>query len=254
MQVGTGASALPWEILDAGGLAVYRRYARLHLRLFPYLWSHAAELSRGGLPLVRPLGLAHPELGVHPPDTYLLGDALLVAPVVRRGERERAVAFPPGRWLDWWSGAEVSTEAGTRTVPAPLERLPLFLRAGALVPLLRPTIDTLAPTSEPERVDSYAADPGVLHVRTSPGPAARLALFDGGELSQELDGDELVLRYRGGSELNAGARFEVLGWRGGTSRVLLDGELVEPAPALDERGRLVLDVPAGEHVLRVAAD
>lgn len=215
MQVGTSSSVVPWEYekwgYSAEALERYRRYARLHLRLWPYEWTYAERMLEDGRPIQRALGLAHPELGVHPDDTYLFGDDLLVAPVVERGASERVVQLPEGDWLDWWTGER---HAGDRviTVTAPLGTLPLFVRAGALVPMLRPTIDALAPTTEPERVDSYATDPGVLHVRVVPGEApTSFLLFDGTRIEQEPSDDGLVLRMTPGREFTEGAVFEVWG-------------------------------------------
>lgn len=68
---------------------VYRTYARLHTRLFPYEWTYALRIAVDGRPIPRPLGLAYPEMGIHPSDVYLFGDDLLVAPVLTRGERTR---------------------------------------------------------------------------------------------------------------------------------------------------------------------
>lgn len=217
MQIGTSANDVAWEPTAANGfdaemLDWFRRYTRLHLRLFPYLWTHAQRLAIDGRPIQRPMGLAYPELGTHPWDQYLLGDDLLVAPVLERGQREREVVLPPGRWLDWWTGEVVS--GSTITVQAPLDTLPLFLRDGGIIPLLRPTIDTLAPTDVPERVDSYATDAGVLYVRAAPKESESLQLFDGTELAQQLSsGGEAAplvrLHYQPGDELRFGALFEV---------------------------------------------
>lgn len=215
MQVGTSSSVVPWEYEKWGYskevLDRYRRYARLHLRLWPYEWSYAEKLREDGRPIQRALGLAYPELGVHPDDTYLFGDDLLVAPVVERDARERKVQLPPGEWLDWWTGER---HAGNRviTVAAPLETLPLFVRAGALVPMLRPTIDALAPTTEPDRVDSYDTDAGVLYVRVVPGEApTAFTLFDGTRLEQEPTDDGVILRMTPGTEFTQGAVFEIWG-------------------------------------------
>jgi alpha-D-xyloside xylohydrolase len=169
MQVGNSASQVPWQYTPENGfddemLAWYRDYARLHIRLFPYVWTYINNLATDGRPIVRPLGLAYPELGVHPSDTYLLGRNLLVAPVIERGATSRELTLPPGIWLDWWTG-ELLDGGGEITVAAPLGSLPLFLRAGGIVPMLRPTIDTLAPTTMPDLADSFADDPGRLYVR-----------------------------------------------------------------------------------------
>jgi alpha-D-xyloside xylohydrolase len=210
MQIGTSSNDVAWEPTADNGfdqelLDNYRIYTRLHLRLFPYLWTHAEQLRVSGRPIARALGLAHPELGVHPNDIYLLGDALLVAPVVSHGARERSVTFPEGSWIHWFTG-ERFEGPGEFTVDAPLGQLPLFLRAGELVPLLRPTIDSMAPTSEPTRVDSYATEPGLLYVRAVFGHDATFTLFDGGQ----LDVGAATISYSGGNELDQGAMFELL--------------------------------------------
>ncbi len=214
MQIGTGANDVAWELggdngFDQQMLDSYRIYTRLHLRLFPYLWSHAERLAHDGRPIQRALGLAHPELGIHPDDIYLLGDALLVAPVVERGATRRTVHFPAGRWVHWFTGeiVEGPTEAD---IDAPLGRLPVFLSDAGLVPMLRPSIDTLAPTTEPDRVDSYADDPGVLYVRAVAGGTATFELFDGGMLSIDSAGATTTVASRSGSELDRGAIFEIL--------------------------------------------
>jgi alpha-D-xyloside xylohydrolase len=214
MQVGMGSSDVPWEFTPENGfdqamLDSYRDYARLHLRLFPYLYSHAQRLLADGRPIQRAFGLAYPELGMHPNDVYLLGDDLLVAPVVERGVARRSVPLPPGRWVDWWSG-EAFEGPATIDVDAPLGRLPLFLRAGGLVPLLRPTIDTLEPTSEPARVDSYATRPGLIYVRSVAGHVGSFTLFDGGVVEQRLAPEGVTLAFRAGAELAEGAVFELL--------------------------------------------
>jgi alpha-D-xyloside xylohydrolase len=189
MQIGTSANDVAWELGGANGfdqemLDSYRVYTRIHLRLFPYLWSYATRLASDGRPIARALGLAYPELGVHPDDVYLLGDAILVAPIVERGATERSVHFPAGRWVHWFSG-EIFEGPGEQLVAAPLGQLPAFIAEAGLVPLLRPTIDTLAPTTDPARVDSYDDDPGLVYARGVAHGTASFALFDGGTLSQQ---------------------------------------------------------------------
>jgi alpha-D-xyloside xylohydrolase len=181
MQVGTNANDLPWsfgeakesdpEILDA-----YRNYARLHMRLFPYVWTYAQRLADDGRAIQRPLGLAFPELGVHPWDTFLLGDHLLVAPVVQAGATSRDVILPHGQWVDWWTG---TIHEGNQTVTrdAPLDVLPLFARAGAPIPMLRDPIDTTATASD-SAVDSFGSDPGILTLAIAPGPQESFTLYD----------------------------------------------------------------------------
>jgi len=264
MQIGTATSDVAWEPTPENGwdeesLDWYRDYTRLHLRLFPYLWTHVGRVIADGRPIQRPLGLAHPELGVHPPDTYLLGDDLLVAPVVVAGAVEREVVMPAGRWLDWFDGTSYEG-GGPIVVPAPLGKLPLFLRESAIVPLLRPTIDSLAPTTDPNRVDSYATTPGLLYPRVVPGPASSMALFDGTVLEQSYDGDTLTLRCTPGSDFDSGAIVEALAIATPATAVVLDGDgipsLADPAALEDSTGwvhtgdgggTLWIRIPGGAH-------
>jgi alpha-D-xyloside xylohydrolase len=198
---------------DAEMLGFYRTYARLHLRLFPYVWTYAQNLAVDGRPIARPLGLAHPELGIHPSDEYLFGDTLLVAPVVTRGATSRSVVLPAGQWIDWWTGAAVNGGA-TVTAQAPLGTLPLYLAAGGIVPMLRPTIDTLYPTTHPDEVDSYATTPGLLWARVAPvtaeAPPSSFTVFDGSIVTQQATGSGLVVTTRYGTEFNTGVVLEVV--------------------------------------------
>ena len=124
----------PWRFgAEVEGIvreAVHRRY-----RLMPYLYSLAWRNHRTGLPLARPLFFADPDdERLHGyTDAYLLGDALLVAPVLEAGKRTQPVRLPEGTWIDWYSDA--AYEGGqTITVDAPLDETPLFVEAGSIVP------------------------------------------------------------------------------------------------------------------------
>ena len=213
MQVGDSSSQPVWEFTAENGrdqatVDLYRIYVRLHLRLFPYEWSYARRIAQTGRPIQRPFGLQYPELGVHPWDQYLFGDDLLVAPVLSEGALSRTVVLPPGDWIDWWDGTVYAGGAGggEALVPAPLEKLPLFQRAGASVPMLRPTIDTVAPATDPT-VESYANDPGVLWVRIFPGPPSVFALYDSTVISQNVT----VFTVTPGSTFTSGSMLEIVG-------------------------------------------
>lgn len=245
MQIGTSSNDVAWEPtpengFDAAMLGWYRDFVRLHLRLFPYLWTYAARLGVDGRPIQRALGLAYPELGVHPADTYMLGDHLLVAPVIERGATTREVVFPPGSWVDWFTG-EVIAGGQTLEVAAPLEKLPLYLAAGGIVPLLRPSIDTLSPTAGGAEVDSFADDAGVLHARLTPGTASEFAVYDGTLLTQApAEGGGLALGITPGEVFEAGGQFEVIAAGARPMAVSVDGAAlgeVAGAAALDASAR-----------------
>jgi alpha-D-xyloside xylohydrolase len=266
MQIGTSTSDVAWEPTPENGfdqemLDGYRIYTRLHLRLFPYEWTYAQQIAETGHPIQRPLGLSYPELGVHPSDTYLFGEHLLVAPVLARGVTERQATLPDGQWIEWWTG-KVFDGPGEVTLDAPLDRLPLLLRAGALVPMLRPTIDTLSPTTEPTRVDSFVTDAGALWVRVAPGPASSFTVYDGSELSQAIEGSELILISSDGTEFAQGVVFEIMTFAAAPPSVSMDGAPLSAATTLTELDAqssgyffdgllLYVKVPPGAHTLRL---
>ena len=116
--------------------AICRRYAELRYRLLPYTYTLAWQAHTLGLPLMRPLVLNYPD---DPrvwqlASEFLWGDDLLVAPVTREGATAWPVYLPAGGWFDFWTGARFEGPVGI-TVEAPLDRLPLFVRAGAIVPM-----------------------------------------------------------------------------------------------------------------------
>jgi alpha-glucosidase (family GH31 glycosyl hydrolase) len=148
------------QIFDPDVMPVWRRYAKLRTQLYPYLATADAEYQRTGLPIMRHLALAYPgdPQATARDDEYLFGPDLLAAPVIEPGATRRSLYLPEGRWVDLWRAVDyverdgslkagrATTVAGGRetTVDAPLDQLPLLARAGAILPLLPPDVDTLA--------------------------------------------------------------------------------------------------------------
>ncbi|MER6120554.1 glycoside hydrolase family 31 protein [Streptomyces sp. NPDC001743] len=127
----------PWEC-GAQVPAGVREVLVERERLRPY-WVTLAHLARlSGAPMVRPLWWAAPgDRALREcEDAFLLGDALLVAPVLEPGVGERPVRLPPGRWYDTVSGA-VYEGPGQVVVEAPLSRVPVLARAGSVIPVRR---------------------------------------------------------------------------------------------------------------------
>ncbi|MDF2631168.1 MAG: Alpha-glucosidase [Symbiobacteriaceae bacterium] len=116
--------------------AIVTRFIKLRYRLLPYTYTLAREAYTAGLPFMRPLFLHYPsdartsELR----DQYLWGRDILVAPVVTEGSAARRVYLPEGTWYEYWTNRRVS---GGKFVSAatPLETMPLYVRAGAILPL-----------------------------------------------------------------------------------------------------------------------
>ncbi|MER6683106.1 glycoside hydrolase family 31 protein [Streptomyces olivaceoviridis] len=154
----------PWEfgaeVLEHARVALLERR-----RLLPYFLTLAHLARRTGAPYVRPLWWGAPEDRAlrDCEDTFLLGDGLLVAPVLDPGVRRRAVRLPRGRWYDTLT-EEVHEGPGRVLVDAPLSRIPVFARAGAVLPV-RGTdggleLEVWAPARGRTGAGLVVADPG----------------------------------------------------------------------------------------------
>lgn len=136
----------------------FRAIARLRYRLLPYIYTQAEMTARTGLPLVRPLILEYQDdPRTHDiDDQYLLGRDLLVAPVFGTA-RERTVYLPEGEWIDWWTGERYDGERTVQYVVA-LDRVPLFIRAGEILPQREPTETVQAGPPEVLQLHATLAD------------------------------------------------------------------------------------------------
>jgi hypothetical protein len=185
------ASAPPkWTLWsDAETTQVNGNYARLHTQLFPYLYAAAQEAVTTGLPILRHPILYYPgEAGAQAAEfDYFFGPSLYAAPVVRRGDTTRALWLPPGAWVDWWTLAPIQG-GGMVMRDAPLDVIPLYQKSGSIVAMLDPSIDTLAPATDPTVV-TPATVAGMLDLRGVLDPRAtsgQASLVDGTTLSIAL--------------------------------------------------------------------
>ncbi len=124
----------PW-VFGSEVEEICRRYIRMRYAWLPYLYTAFWQASRTGQPIMRPLVYEHPD-DPELADCYdqaMVGPDLMMAPIVRPGGRKRLVYLPEGEWLDFWTGERHGGRT-TVLVDAPLERLPLFVRAGAVIP------------------------------------------------------------------------------------------------------------------------
>lgn len=141
--------------------AISREYLQLRYRLLPYLYNVFYEAARTGLPIMRPLLLEYPddEHALHVSDQFLLGRDLLVCPVYQPGATHRMVYLPAGTWVDFWTGQRL---AGGRFVvaEAPLERMPLYVRDGAVIPMEPPVNHTGERDGKQLTLHVYAGEEG----------------------------------------------------------------------------------------------
>ncbi len=115
---------------------ICRHYLHLRYQLLPYLYALTAGARETGAPLMRPMlwHFANDPIAVACGDQFLLGPDLLVAPVVRQGAVARSVYLPNDLWYDFWTG-EVHPGGRHIVAQAPVEMIPLFVRAGAILPM-----------------------------------------------------------------------------------------------------------------------
>lgn len=138
-EMGPNAGSIlprPEDLHNTAVEPICRKFLNLRMQLLPYLYSAAWETHTTGMPLIRSLGLAYPDdpHAWEVADAYLFGPGLLVAPIFTQAATERSVYLPAGQWFDFWTGAAVQGGKAVE-VTAPLESMPLLVRAGAMVPM-----------------------------------------------------------------------------------------------------------------------
>ena len=132
----------PWMFPPAA-MAAAKKAIELKYTLLPYIYTCAREAYDTGLPIMRAMFLEFPEdRECRRQDfQFMFGPSLLVAPVVEQGATTREVYLPKGRWFDWYTGE--AYEGGRYvTVPAPLDKTPLFVKEGSMVPTIPVVMNT----------------------------------------------------------------------------------------------------------------
>jgi hypothetical protein len=190
---------LPWEY-DAATQAAGDAFLKLRESLVPYLYTLAAQASSTGLPMTRALYLDYPaDADAYDyPGEYLLGSDMLVAPVTTPGNvTTTKVWFPPGRWTDWFTGATF-TGPSTQTLDVPLDRMPVFVKAGGIVPL------------QPSSGHAQTAGSAPLTLRVFAGADGQYTMYDdagtglGYEHGQYTDTPVSYVSAHGGSSVVIG--------------------------------------------------
>jgi Alpha-glucosidases, family 31 of glycosyl hydrolases len=134
-SVGWVGNKEAWEYGEAF-TKINRETIELRYKFLPYLYTLFYEHERTGEPVMRPLWYQFPDdKGTYLiNDEYMVGGDVLVAPVVKEGMTTRGIYLPLGaEWVDWWTGEKL--ESGkTHYLPAPIDRLPIFVRVGSVIP------------------------------------------------------------------------------------------------------------------------
>ena len=149
---------------------ICRKYLHLRYRLLPYLYTLSREVWDCGMPMMRPMWFDYPEdencaaLG----SQYMLGPSLLVCPVTSQGADTWKVYLPEGLWYNFWTN-ECLQGGGWKEVSAPLDVIPLFVKAGSILPLGEVT---------PFISDQPATDFSPLTLRVYPGQDGAYELYE----------------------------------------------------------------------------
>ena len=165
--------------------AIRRRYIELRYRLLPYLYTAIEETTRTGIPLMRPLFLEYPQATEFYDDDrdFLFGPDLFVAPVTTEMVDAEDVTLPPGDWYDFWTGLRHAHEEKIQLRPR-LGEMPLYVRAGAILPL-QPVVQNTGETPD-----------GPLQLYIYPGDDCRGSLYlDDGHTLAYQKGEILRISY-----------------------------------------------------------
>jgi len=184
---GEAASPDPSELHNPDVEPICRKYLELRYRLLPYLYTAVRESHETGMPILRALWLHYPgdSQAINRPDQYLWGRDILVAPITEKGASSKTVYLPKGDWFDFWT--EEKIEGGREvTRPVDLTTIPLYVRAGCVLPL--------APVKQFTGEKSDAP----LTLSVYPGPEASCTIY-------EDDGN--TFNYRRGEWMKMGIRW-----------------------------------------------
>ncbi|HNW51411.1 MAG TPA: glycoside hydrolase family 31 protein [Prolixibacteraceae bacterium] len=125
----------PWTYGDEAQ-AIFVKYDKLRYRLIPYIYSSYYQSYKNGSPIIRALVFDHPsDVNTYPiDDQYLFGENMLICPVTEKGAKSRTLYLPEGKWIDYWSGQEYIGKKSI-IVKTPLDKLPIYIKAGAIIPM-----------------------------------------------------------------------------------------------------------------------
>lgn len=182
---------------------IIRKFVKLRYQLLPYLYTVLAEAHETGTPWFRPLILEDQDdynvLGID--DEFMVGDALLAAPVLHPGVTRRDLYLPRGQWYDYFSGKKY--EGGQYiSVDAPLDTVPLFVRAGSIIPTGAAVDFVGQPGGDAIKYDVYP---------DRDGAAVGHLYQDDGTTPAYLKGvcEHFTLKYKGGKGTSASDRDNV---------------------------------------------
>lgn len=119
--------------------SINRKYLELKMRLTPYMYTYCEQAHETGVPATRAMVLEFPKdpvtWGTRTQYQFMNGQYFLVAPVYKSEAKRDSIYLPKGTWYDYWSGRAYTGSTWLNNYPAPLDKLPLFVKAGAIIPM-----------------------------------------------------------------------------------------------------------------------
>jgi len=148
----------PW-IFGEPYTGTNRKYLKLKMRLTPYIYTYTREAFDTGVPTVRAMVLEFPDDPVtwskRTQYQFMSGEWLLVAPVYEDTIVRNDIYLPAGKWIDYWDGAEFNGPMVLNNYAAPLDKLPIFVKAGAIVPMYPEMLHDRDKPKDPVTFDVY---------------------------------------------------------------------------------------------------
>jgi len=119
--------------------SINRKYLDLKMRLTPYMYTYCAQAHETGVPTTRAMVLEYPEddntKGTKTQYQFMNGEWLLIAPVYKSEAKRDSIYLPKGTWYDYWNGRAYTGSVWLNNYPARLDKLPVFVKAGAIIPM-----------------------------------------------------------------------------------------------------------------------
>jgi alpha-D-xyloside xylohydrolase len=198
----------PWRYGDEA-LNNYRFFARLHTRLFPYIYTYAKVASTTGLPIIRPLVLLNQTDAntFSLRHTYQFGNEFLAAPMITPNANARQVYLPAGEWIDFWSNEKHAGGQNVDWTNANQSQFPLFVRQGAVIPMLLSETDSLCDANYVNNAAVKTWDNDLMFL-VFPGGQSGFTVYDGTDVQCRADATGIVITV---SSAARRLQFQVLG-------------------------------------------
>ena len=194
-----GLDTQPTEPWGYGETAeeICKNFISLRYKLLPYIYTMAFENHTTGMPLARPLFFEYPddEYLTNYSDAYMWGGSILVSPVVDEGQTSKEIYLPDGEWVDFYNDVVLHGKQ-TYSIETTLERLPLFIKRGSIIPM-QPVMNFS---------DEFPVDTLTLAIYPSPGHSSYYSLYEDDGISLEYQNGsyavtEITQAVTSGSEL-----------------------------------------------------